>query len=202
MGQHIQNSASQFHLHSLRPSHFRQPSAFSLGDLCVPPMANVLKVFLENGQTKSFKYDNTTTVQVCCNMLMSVVSLIDQLQFVVSLCRCFLSVSKNFNSRTIRARARRHHWPEHAPHLHVHTFWNRSHIKDVVTSLRDKLCLSAEEHFSLVLEHVKSLKRNKLTLLDPQETLARVSDDTDCTETCTLCMATWRIHILSHLTRV
>lgn len=27
-------------------------------------MANVLKVFLENGQTKSFKYDTTTTVQV------------------------------------------------------------------------------------------------------------------------------------------
>lgn len=47
--------------------------------------------------------------------------------------------------------------------------------KDVVTSLRDKLCLNADEHFSLVLEHVKSLKRNKLTLLDPQETLARVS---------------------------
>lgn len=46
--------------------------------------------------------------------------------------------------------------------------------KDVVISLRDKLCLSAEEHFSLVLEHVKSLKRNKLTLLDPDETLARV----------------------------
>lgn len=41
-----------------------QPSAFSLGDLCVPQMANVLKVFLENGQTKSFKYDTTTTVQV------------------------------------------------------------------------------------------------------------------------------------------
>ncbi|KAJ6634835.1 FERM and PDZ domain-containing protein 4 [Pseudolycoriella hygida] len=40
------------------------PSAFSLGDLCVPPMANVLKVFLENGQTKSFKYDNSTTVQI------------------------------------------------------------------------------------------------------------------------------------------
>lgn len=85
------------------------PSAFSLGDLCVPPMANVLKVFLENGQTKSFKYDSTTTVQ------------------------------------------------------------------DVVTSLRDKLCLSAEEHFSLVLEHVKSLKRNKLTLLNPLETLARIA---------------------------
>lgn len=27
-------------------------------------MANVLKVFLENGQTKSFKYNTTTTVQV------------------------------------------------------------------------------------------------------------------------------------------
>lgn len=27
-------------------------------------MANVLKVFLENGQTKSFKYDSTTKVQV------------------------------------------------------------------------------------------------------------------------------------------
>ncbi|XP_055375517.1 uncharacterized protein LOC129608184 [Condylostylus longicornis] len=85
------------------------PSAFSLGDLCVPPMANVLKVFLENGQTKSFKYDATTTVH------------------------------------------------------------------DVVTSLRDKLCLTASEHFSLVLEHVKSLKRNKLTLLDPDETLARIA---------------------------
>lgn len=86
-----------------------QPSAFSLGDICVPPMANVLKVFLENGQTKSFKYDATTTVQ------------------------------------------------------------------DVVSSLLDKLCLSCGELFSLVLEHVKSLKRNKLTLLDPQESLARVS---------------------------
>lgn len=88
-----------------------QPSAFSLGDLCLPPMANVLKVFLENGQTKSFKYDASTTVA------------------------------------------------------------------DVVTSLRDKLCITAEEHFSLVVEHVKGLRRNKLTLLDPKETLARVSSD-------------------------
>ncbi|KAJ8919202.1 hypothetical protein NQ315_012190, partial [Exocentrus adspersus] len=85
------------------------PSAFSLGDLCVPPMANVLKVFLENGQTKSFKYDAWTTVQ------------------------------------------------------------------DVVTSLETKLCLQATEHFSLVVEHIKSLKRNKLTLLDPQDTLARIA---------------------------
>lgn len=71
-------------------------------------MANVLKVFLENGQTKSFKYDTTTTVA------------------------------------------------------------------DVVSSLKDKLCITADEHFSLVVEHVKSLRRNKLTLLDPKESLARV----------------------------
>lgn len=32
-------------------------------------MANVLKVFLENGQTKSFKYDSTTKVQVCYILL-------------------------------------------------------------------------------------------------------------------------------------
>lgn len=32
-------------------------------------MANVLKVFLENGQTKSFKYDATTTVQVFIKIL-------------------------------------------------------------------------------------------------------------------------------------
>lgn len=31
----------------------------------IPFMPNVLKVFLENGQTKSFKYDNKTTVKVC-----------------------------------------------------------------------------------------------------------------------------------------
>ncbi|KAJ2950883.1 hypothetical protein O0L34_g5247 [Tuta absoluta] len=85
------------------------PSAFSLGDLCLPPMANVLKVFLENGQTKSFKYDTTTTVA------------------------------------------------------------------DVVTSLKDKLQIAAEEHFSLVVEHVKSVRRNKLTLLDPKESLARIA---------------------------
>ncbi|KAK9730545.1 FERM central domain [Popillia japonica] len=85
------------------------PSAFSLGDLCVPPMANVLKVFLENGQTKSFKYDAWTTVH------------------------------------------------------------------DVVSSLQAKLCITATEHFSLVVEHIKSLKRNKLTLLDPSDTLARIA---------------------------
>lgn len=94
-------------------------------------MANVLKVFLENGQTKSFKYDSTTTVQVC---------------------------TFSFLAYTVRP-------------LHDVLKFSK---QDVVTSLRDKLCLSADEHFSLVLEHVKSLKRNKLTLLDPKETLARV----------------------------
>ncbi|XP_045467431.1 uncharacterized protein LOC123675910 isoform X2 [Harmonia axyridis] len=84
-------------------------SAFSLGDLCVAPMANVLKVFLENGQTKSFKYDAWTTVH------------------------------------------------------------------DVMSSLETKLQLQATEHFSLVVEHIKSVKRNKLTLLDPQDTLARIA---------------------------
>lgn len=47
-------------------------------------------------------------------------------------------------------------------------------LQDVVISLRDKLCLNVDEHFNLVLEHLKSAKRNKLTLLDPDETVARV----------------------------
>lgn len=47
-------------------------------------------------------------------------------------------------------------------------------LQDVVSSLKEKLCLNAIEHFSLVLEHVKSLKRNKLTLLDSQQTLVKV----------------------------
>ncbi|XP_021925317.1 uncharacterized protein LOC110832537 isoform X2 [Zootermopsis nevadensis] len=85
------------------------PSTFSLGDSSVPFMPNVLKVFLENGQTKSFKYDSNTTVL------------------------------------------------------------------DVMESLQQKLCIKATEHFSLVVEHVKSLRRNKLTLLDPQEPLARIA---------------------------
>ncbi|XP_063233819.1 uncharacterized protein LOC134537383 isoform X2 [Bacillus rossius redtenbacheri] len=85
------------------------PSTFSLGDAALPFMPNVLKVFLENGQTKSFKYDATTLV------------------------------------------------------------------RDVAQSLQQKLCLQAAEHFSLVVEHVKSLRRNKLTLLDPDEPLARIA---------------------------
>lgn len=72
-------------------------------------MPNVLKVFLENGQTKSFKYDSTTKV------------------------------------------------------------------KDVIASLKHKLCIQRIQHFALVLEQVKSLRRNKLTLLNPEHTIARVS---------------------------
>lgn len=84
-------------------------SAMTSADSVMPLMPNVLKVFLENGQTKSFKYDSSTTVQ------------------------------------------------------------------DVLDSLQAKLGLKAVLHFSLVVEHVKSLKRNKLTLLNPRDTLAKIA---------------------------
>ncbi len=73
-----------------------------------PLMPNVLKVYLENGQTKSFKYDSSTTVS------------------------------------------------------------------DVLNSLQQKLGFKSIDHFSLCVEHVKSIRRNKLTLLDPAESLAWV----------------------------
>ena len=47
-------------------------------------------------------------------------------------------------------------------------------FQDVLDSLQAKLGLKAVAHFSLVVEHVKSLKRNKLTLLNPRDTLAKV----------------------------
>ena len=47
-------------------------------------------------------------------------------------------------------------------------------FQDVLDSLQAKLGLKAMSHFSLVVEHVKSLKRNKLTLLNPRDTLAKV----------------------------
>ncbi|XP_071744367.1 uncharacterized protein [Lepeophtheirus salmonis] len=78
-------------------------------DSVVPLMPNVLKVFLENGQTKSFKYDASTTVN------------------------------------------------------------------DVIESLQAKLGLKSINHFSLVVEHIKSLRRNKLTLLDPKERLSQIA---------------------------
>ncbi|XP_045121311.1 uncharacterized protein LOC123510326 isoform X6 [Portunus trituberculatus] len=85
------------------------PSNFNSSESTTPFMPNVLKVFLENGQTKSFKYDSSTTVG------------------------------------------------------------------DVLDSLHQKLGIKCPEHFSLVVEHVKSLRRNKLTLLDPRETLSRIA---------------------------
>ncbi|KAK7065647.1 Frmpd3p, partial [Halocaridina rubra] len=85
------------------------PSNFNSSESTTPFMPNVLKVFLENGQTKSFKYDSSTTVG------------------------------------------------------------------DVLDSLHQKLGIKCPEHFSLVVEHVKSLRRNKLTLLDPKETLSRIA---------------------------
>lgn len=92
----------------IRIDYIFQPSTFSNGETSIPVLPNVLKVYLENGQTKSFKYDSSTTV------------------------------------------------------------------RDVVSSLLQKLCIRAAEHFSLVVEHFKSLRRNKLTLLDPNESVARV----------------------------
>nr|XP_045586539.1 FERM and PDZ domain-containing protein 4-like isoform X1 [Procambarus clarkii] len=86
-----------------------QPSNFSSSESTTPFMPNVLKVFLENGQTKSFKYDSSTTVG------------------------------------------------------------------DVLDSLHQKLGIKCPEHFSLVVEHVKSLRRNKLTILDPKEALSRIA---------------------------
>ncbi|XP_054714995.1 uncharacterized protein LOC129224544 [Uloborus diversus] len=82
------------------------PSPF---DSHVPFMPNVLKVFLENGQTKSFKYDSNTTVQ------------------------------------------------------------------DVLNVLQEKLSITCLEHFSLVVEHIKSVRRNKLSILNPKDTLAKIA---------------------------
>ncbi|KAH8025663.1 hypothetical protein HPB51_010747 [Rhipicephalus microplus] len=84
----------------------KKPSTF---ESCVPFLPNVMKVFLENGQTKSFKYDSSTTVQ------------------------------------------------------------------DVLNSLQEKLSVKAMEHFGLVVEHIKSVRRNKLTLLDPKDSLAKIA---------------------------
>lgn len=87
----------------------RQSQSLSKEEPCAPLMPNVMKVYLENGQTKSFKYDSATTVS------------------------------------------------------------------DVLNSLQQKLGFKSMDHFSLCVEHVKSIRKNKLTLLDPAESLAWVS---------------------------
>ena len=86
----------------------KQSQALSKDEPCPPLMPNVMKVYLENGQTKSFKYDSATTVS------------------------------------------------------------------DVLNSLQQKLGFKSMDHFSLCVEHVKSIRKNKLTLLDPSESLAWV----------------------------
>ncbi|KAI9562022.1 hypothetical protein GHT06_012987 [Daphnia sinensis] len=87
------------------------PLSQSLGkeEPCPPLMPNVMKVYLENGQTKSFKYDSATTVS------------------------------------------------------------------DVLNSLQQKLGFKSMDNFSLCVEHVKSIRKNKLTLLDPAESLAWIA---------------------------
>lgn len=87
---------------------FKSPD-LSSAESTTPFMPNVLKVFLENGQTKSFKYDASTTV------------------------------------------------------------------RDVLESLRQKLDIKSAQHFALEVEQVKNFRMNKLTLLNPQETLFKVS---------------------------
>ncbi|GAU98568.1 hypothetical protein RvY_09697 [Ramazzottius varieornatus] len=87
-------------------------NVFSDASQEMPPSAfipNVLKVFLENGQTKSFKYDNKTTV------------------------------------------------------------------RDVIGSLREKLSIVAIEHFALVVESVKAIKKNQVKLLSPDDTIAKIA---------------------------
>jgi hypothetical protein len=49
--------------------------------------------------------------------------------------------------------------------------------KDVLKSLFEKLSIKCGEHFSLVCEHIKAMRRNRLTLLDPKDTLAKVGID-------------------------
>ena len=61
------------------------------------------------------------------------------------------------------------------PFTSLKSLWTFCVLQDVLDSLQAKLGLKAVLHFSLVVEHVKSLKRNKLTLLNPRDTLAKVN---------------------------
>ena len=48
-------------------------------------------------------------------------------------------------------------------------------MSDVLNSLQQKLGFKSIDHFSLCVEHVKSIRRNKLTLLDLAESLAWIA---------------------------
>ena len=48
-------------------------------------------------------------------------------------------------------------------------------FQDVINSLQAKLGLASTLNFALVVEHVKSVRRNKFTILDPTEHLCRIA---------------------------
>ncbi|XP_078602584.1 uncharacterized protein LOC144876792 isoform X2 [Branchiostoma floridae x Branchiostoma japonicum] len=78
------------------------------GDTSLPYMPNIMKVFLENGQTRSFRYDQSTTV------------------------------------------------------------------KDVLDALQEKLNFKAMEHFSLVVQRSHKTAANRLSFLQPDESLSQI----------------------------
>ncbi|CAH1267064.1 FRMPD4 [Branchiostoma lanceolatum] len=79
-----------------------------VGDTSLPYMPNIMKVFLENGQTRSFRYDQSTTV------------------------------------------------------------------KDVLDALQEKLNFKAMEHFSLVVQRSHKTAANRLSFLQPDESLSQI----------------------------
>ncbi len=50
-----------------------------------------------------------------------------------------------------------------------------SPFKDVIDSLQSKLGFLSTAHFALVVENIKGLRSNKLSLLNPKERVAVVS---------------------------
>lgn len=95
---------------------------------------NILKVYLENGQTKTFTFKPTDTVKV-------------------SRFNCDRLIIKNFNS-----------------HFSL-DFCSQS----VFDKLVDKLAIKRPKHFSLCIEYVKSIKNNKMQVLDMNELVSNIA---------------------------
>ena len=112
-------------------------------------MPNVLKVFLENGQTKSFKYDNKTTVKVRLDHIMN--------------CDCFEHVEGHWSYLSLRSIAQ---------FYELLILW-----QDVLDSLQEKLNITCIEHFTLVLQNMKSPTQYKMNLLHEHESLAEVRNN-------------------------
>ena len=76
-----------------------QPSKNSaLVDSVIALMPNVLKVFLENGQTKSFKYDYSTTIQVPFSMFRYfILTKVLNLYKTEMVCYHYISIAHNRN---------------------------------------------------------------------------------------------------------